>query len=47
MDMQTNPPVSMTAMFARKCVNVIGGKWIAPKGARYFVGSPREQEGSA
>ncbi|ROT97112.1 aldehyde dehydrogenase family protein [Altererythrobacter sp. FM1] len=36
MDMQTNPAAAMTAPFAEKYDNFIGGKWVAPKDGRYF-----------
>ena len=36
MDMQTNPATSMTAPFAERYDNFIGGKWVAPKDGRYF-----------
>ena len=31
MDIQTNPAASMTAPFAERYDNFIGGKWVAPK----------------
>ncbi|MCH2488408.1 MAG: aldehyde dehydrogenase family protein, partial [Erythrobacter sp.] len=36
MDMQSNPATSMTAPFAERYDNFIGGKWVAPKDGRYF-----------
>ncbi|MBO81494.1 MAG: aldehyde dehydrogenase [Citromicrobium sp.] len=36
MDMQTSPAASMTAPFAERYDNFIGGKWVAPKDGRYF-----------
>jgi aldehyde dehydrogenase len=36
MDIQTNPAASMTAPFAERYENFIGGKWVAPKDGRCF-----------
>ncbi|WP_299310033.1 aldehyde dehydrogenase [uncultured Croceicoccus sp.] len=36
MDMQTNPAASMTAPFADRYDNFIGGQWTAPRDGRYF-----------
>jgi aldehyde dehydrogenase len=36
MDIQTNPAASMTAPFAERYDNFIGGKWVAPKDGRCF-----------
>ncbi|KWV94360.1 MULTISPECIES: aldehyde dehydrogenase [unclassified Erythrobacter] len=36
MDMQTNPAASMTAPFAERYDNFIGGNWVAPMDGRYF-----------
>ncbi|GGO98866.1 aldehyde dehydrogenase [Stakelama pacifica] len=36
MDAQTSPAAAMTAPFAAKYDNFIGGDWMAPKGGRYF-----------
>ncbi|MAB46895.1 MAG: aldehyde dehydrogenase, partial [Sphingomonadaceae bacterium] len=36
MDMQTSPAASMTAPFAERYDNFIGGQWVAPKDGRYF-----------
>ena len=36
MDVQTSASGAMTAPFADKYDNFIGGRWVAPKGGRYF-----------
>ena len=36
MDIQTNPAASMTAPFAERYDNFIGGKWVAPESGQYF-----------
>ncbi|MBW4331368.1 aldehyde dehydrogenase family protein [Stakelama sp. CBK3Z-3] len=36
MEMQTSPAASMTAPFAEKYDNFIGGRWVAPQDGRYF-----------
>ena len=36
MDIQTNPAASMTAPFAERYDNFIGGQWVPPNAGRYF-----------
>jgi aldehyde dehydrogenase len=36
MDIQTSPAAAMTAPFAARYDNWIGGQWVAPKAGRYF-----------